>query len=118
MKRVAAFLLLLMLTQAAAAHISSSGFLVLEIEGHRVNGSMELAVRDAELTVGLDANHDGKITWGELRNSEGRLFRYVTQHLVLSAQGPDYFVIHWRDDDQSSRLRVLGRIGEAAASCG
>lgn len=87
MKRVAPFLLLLMLTQAAAAHISSSGFLVLEIEGHRVNGSMELAVRDAELTVGIDINHDGKITWGELRSSEGRLSRYVAQHLVLSAQG-------------------------------
>ena len=87
MKRVAAVLLLLVLVQTAAAHISSSGFLVLHVEGHGVRGSMEFALRDAELAVGIDANHDGKITWGELRGSETKLSRYVAQHLVLSTEG-------------------------------
>ena len=87
MKRVAALLLLLMAAQATPAHISSSGFLVLHVEGHNLSGSIEFALRDAELAVGVDANHDGKITWGELRDSETKLTRYVTQHLILSAQG-------------------------------
>jgi len=86
MRHFAAFLLVLMLSRAAAAHISSSGFLVLRIEGGEVSGSLELALRDAELAVGIDANHDGKITWGELRESQFELSRYVAQHLVLSAQ--------------------------------
>lgn len=86
MKRAIAVPLMLMLlfAQQAAAHISSSGFLVLHVEGHGVGGSIEFALRDAELAVGVDANHDGKITWGELRGSETRLSRYIAQHLVLS----------------------------------
>src|SRR5581483_1034906 len=47
MRHFAAFLLVLMLSRAAAAHISSSGFLVLRIEGGEVSGSLELALRDA-----------------------------------------------------------------------
>ena len=86
MKRAIAIPIMLMLlfAQQAAAHISSSGFLVLHVDGRRVSGSIEFALRDAELAVGIDANHDGKITWGELRGSEIRLSRYVAQHLVLS----------------------------------
>ena len=56
-------------------------------QGQTLSGSLEIALRDAELAVGVDANHDGKITWGELRASEPRLERYVAQHLVLSAPG-------------------------------
>ena len=87
MKRVATILLLLMLARTATAHISSSGFLVLHVEGHGVKGSMELALRDVELSVGVDANHDGKITWGELRHSQSKVAGYVGQHLVLSTGG-------------------------------
>jgi hypothetical protein len=89
MKRLVALLLLLMLTEVAAAHISSSGFLVIKVQGRSLGGSLEIAVRDAELAVGADANHDGKITWGELRAAEPRLARYVAQHLVLHAQESD-----------------------------
>ena len=86
MKRLVALLLLLMLTGVASAHISSSGFLVIKVQGRSLSGSLEIAVRDAELAVGADANHDGKITWGELHAAEPRLARYVAQHLVLRVQ--------------------------------
>jgi hypothetical protein len=89
MKRLVALLLLLMLAEVASAHISSSGFLVIEVQGRNLSGSLEIAVRDAELAVGADANHDGKITWGELRATEPRLARYVAQHLALRARESD-----------------------------
>ena len=89
MKHLAALLLLSLLTGIASAHISSSGFLVIHAQGHILSGSLEIAIRDAELAVGVDANHDGKVTWGELRANEPRLERYVTQHLILSAQGSE-----------------------------
>lgn len=85
MKRIAALLLMLIAVGAAQAHISSSGFLVIHAEGQTLNGSMELAIRDAELAVGVDTNNDGKITWGELRASEPKLAQYVAEHLNLSA---------------------------------
>jgi hypothetical protein len=57
------------------------------VDGTHVTGSIEMAVRDAELAIGVDANHDGRITWGELRASEPQLIRYLEQHVQLSAQG-------------------------------
>ena len=89
MKPLAALLLMLLLTEVASAHISSSGFLVVHVQGAMLSGSLEIALRDAELAVGVDANHDGKITWGELRATEPGLAQYVAQHLTLSAQGSE-----------------------------
>ena len=89
MKRLATLLLMLLLCEVASAHISSSGFLVVHVQGKTLSGSLEVAIRDAELAVGVDANHDGKITWGELHATEPRLALYVAQHLALSAQGSE-----------------------------
>lgn len=80
-------LVLLGLSGVAQAHIASNGFLVAKVQGQNISGSLELAVRDVELAIGVDANHDGKVTWGELRASQPQLLRYVGQHLAFRAQG-------------------------------
>jgi hypothetical protein len=85
--RITAFLGLLLLAAAAQAHIASNGFLVAHVEGRTVNGSYELAVRDVELAIGVDANRDGRVTWGELRAAQPQITRYLAQHLALAAQG-------------------------------
>jgi len=90
MRALAAALLLPLLwlmPTAAQAHIASNGFLVMQVQGQSVSGSIELAVRDVELAVGADANHDGRITWGELRAAEPRLRQYLARNLSLAAQG-------------------------------
>ncbi len=66
---------------AAQAHIASNGFLVAHVAGTEVSGSVEIAVRDAELAVGLDANHDGRVTWGELAAGGPDLARYLRQNV-------------------------------------
>jgi len=71
----------------AQAHIASNGFLSLAVHGSRVSGSIELAIRDGELAVGLDHDGDGKVTWGELKSSEPALRDYVRGHLRLSSEG-------------------------------
>jgi hypothetical protein len=87
MKRLATLLLMLVIAGVACAHISSSGFLVIEARDRSLNGSLEIALRDAEMAVGLDTNRDGKITWGELRAAAPRLAQYAAQHLILSTRG-------------------------------
>jgi hypothetical protein len=74
------------LASTAHAHIASNGFLVANVNGQHVTGSMEIAVRDVELAVGVDANRDGKVTWGELRDAEPQLARYLAQHVSFMAQ--------------------------------
>jgi hypothetical protein len=89
MQRLAAMLCLAsgaaLLSSPAEAHIASSGFVVANVQGQEVTGSVELAVRDVELAIGVDADHDGKVTWGELRAGEPALGAYLQQHLTLSA---------------------------------
>jgi hypothetical protein len=78
---------MLLLAAAAHAHIASSGFLVANVDGRTIAGSYELAVRDVELAIGVDADRDGRVTWGELRTAEPQIERYLEQHLSLAAQG-------------------------------
>jgi hypothetical protein len=86
MRIAAALALLLLLSPVAQAHIASNGFLVVQVHGQELRGSIELAVRDVELAIGVDANHDGKVTWGELRAAAPQLMQYVAQHLSIGAQ--------------------------------
>jgi hypothetical protein len=74
---------------SAQAHIASNGFLALNVEGSKVSGALELAIRDGELAVGLDHDGNGKVTWGELKSSQEALQNYVQEHLRLrGADGP------------------------------
>jgi hypothetical protein len=69
----------------AQAHIASNGFLTLNVEGSHVEGAMELAIRDAELAVGLDSNRDGKVTWGEVRAHQADLQLYLRSRLHIGS---------------------------------
>jgi HupE / UreJ protein len=79
---------LLLTAPLAQAHISSNGFLALQVDRAQVSGALELAIRDGELAVGLDHDGDGKVTWGELRAGQGALQAYVSGHLHLSGAEP------------------------------
>jgi hypothetical protein len=78
-----ALVLLLAMATTAQAHIASNGFLTLNVEGSRLSGAVELAMRDVELAVGLDANRDGRITWGEVRAHQRDLELYMRRTLVI-----------------------------------
>jgi len=66
------------------AHVASNSFLRVQVQGSEVIGAIEIAVRDAELAVGLDVNRDGQVTWGEVRGAQAALNQYLGQHLQLS----------------------------------
>jgi hypothetical protein len=66
-RRIGAAVVTWAFAASAHAHIASSGFLAANVAGSNVTGSIELAVRDVELAVGIDADRDNKITWRELR---------------------------------------------------
>jgi hypothetical protein len=76
-----------LLATSAQAHVASNGFLVLNVHDRELSGSVEMAVRDAELAVGVDANGDGQVTWGELREAAPRLTAYLAAHLNFVADG-------------------------------
>src|SRR6185312_2030878 len=87
MSRTLFAILLLLACSCASAHISSNGFVSLQMEGSQLSGTLELAIRDAELAVGVDSNGDGSVTWGEALAHQPELISYIQDRLTLSANG-------------------------------
>jgi hypothetical protein len=85
--RTLAFALLLAVAAAAHAHKPSDSYLTLHADGRTIEGQWDIALRDLEYAVGLDANGDGAITWGELTAKFGAVDAYALARLALRADG-------------------------------
>lgn len=83
----AAVLLLLVAAAPAAAHKPSDAYLRLGLEPGSIRGSLDVALRDLDLVIGLDGNGDGAITWGELKARHAAFEAYVLSRLALTSQG-------------------------------
>ena len=70
-----ALALLLVSTSTGLAHTTSYGFLTVALREGSASGRLELAVRDLDRIHDLDADRDGKITWGEFRGRETEIER-------------------------------------------
>jgi hypothetical protein len=75
------------LATAAHAHKPSDSYLALQAGVERITGQWDIALRDLEFAVGLDANGDGAITWGELRAKQSDIASYAFARLALRAGG-------------------------------
>ena len=72
MRRVAILLVALLLPWAALAHKASDGYLTVEHRGASLDVRADLALRDLENAIGLDADADGAITWASFGRSMAR----------------------------------------------
>ena len=74
---------------AAYAHKPSDSYLTLTVprSGGVLQGRWDIALRDLDFVLGLDANHDGAITWGELKAARTRIADYAFTRLTLEAIG-------------------------------
>jgi hypothetical protein len=86
-RRLAACLALLLPPAAASAHKPSDAYLEIRVEGAELRVRMDLALRDLELAVGVDADGDGRITWGELRHRRETLAALAAGGLRLATEG-------------------------------
>lgn len=75
------------LPQPAAAHTQSNAYLFLHHTPTGVSGEWHLALRDLEDAVGLDANDDGVITWGELSSRKDAVCAYALSRLHVDGDG-------------------------------
>lgn len=76
-------------TAVAYAHKPSDSYLTLSVpsSGEVLQGQWDIALRDLDYVLALDANHDGAITWGELRSARARIADYAFERLALEAVG-------------------------------
>ena len=82
-------LALALASSAAHAHKPSDSYLSLGVQGARIDGRWDIALRDLEFALGLDADGDGGITWGEVRARHAEIASYALARLALKADGRD-----------------------------
>ncbi|MDR7298038.1 hypothetical protein J2X16_003387 [Pelomonas aquatica] len=58
----------LLLGAAAHAHQASEAYLVYRVEGAAVEQRLDIALLDLDRDLGLDADGDGTLSWGEVRS--------------------------------------------------
>lgn len=67
----------------AHAHKASDSYLTLAVDGSKVTGQWDIALRDLDLVLELDRNADSVIDWGEVRKRHAEIAAYATQNLDL-----------------------------------
>ena len=87
MKRIAVTLVLTLLAAPALAHKASDAYLTIERDGTTLRGQWDIALRDLDNALGLDANGDGDITWGEVRQRHADIAGYALPRLRVSSGG-------------------------------
>jgi hypothetical protein len=78
-------LLLWLLASAAAAHKPSDSYLTLERHGTEIAAQWDIALRDLDAAITLDANGDGEITWGEVRAKNTAIVAYALSRLTVGS---------------------------------
>src|SRR3954469_1496245 len=72
----------------AEAHKPSDSYLQLGADDARtLHGRWDIAVRDLDHALVLDADGDGGVTWGEVRRRESAVVQYALDRLTLSTGG-------------------------------
>lgn len=74
-------------TGAAFAHSSSSSYLQLQTRDGALQGRWDIALRDLDAAIGLDADGNDALSWGEVRQAQTRIDDYALSHLVLRSDG-------------------------------
>jgi hypothetical protein len=72
---------------AAWAHKPSDSYLTISVSDSQVTGQWDIALRDLDFAIGLDADGNGDITWGELRARHPDIAAYAAARLEVRADG-------------------------------
>lgn len=89
--RWATLLVLLTLSGFAQAHKQSDSYLSITLNtgSSQLQGQWDIALRDLDFVIGLDANADDRITWGEVKAQRVAIESYAFGHLRLASMQGD-----------------------------
>ena len=80
-------LLLALFMAESAAHKPSDSYLTLTVAGRQVDGQWDIALRDLDMAIGLDADGNGELTWDEVRARHPDIAAYALSRLALGVPG-------------------------------
>jgi hypothetical protein len=89
-------LMVLGLPSVSDAHKPSDSYLsITQSDSGSLSGRWDIALRDLDFAIGLDADGDGAITWGEVRSKHADIAAYALARLALRG-----------DDDQPCSVQA------------
>ena len=111
---------LLLVTGPVWAHKASDSYLVLEVKGQQVSGQWDIALRDIDFAIGLDADGNGEINWGELRARHSGVAAWALSALTLERGGvcPLQVTQHQVDEHTDGAYAVLKLTGTCPSAKG
>lgn len=74
----------------ASAHKESDAYLSLHTDPTNLNvlrGQWDIALRDLSFVIDVDSNHDGAITWGEVKAQRTAIERYAMDRVAIKGDG-------------------------------
>ncbi len=71
----------------AQAHKPSDSYLAISVSNDKVTGQWDIALRDLDFAIGLDADGNGEITWGEVRAKHAEIAAYALARLAVRSDG-------------------------------
>ena len=83
MIRVLLLAVALLVSGGAQAHQASDAYLQLLAGKHGLALRWDIALRDLDAAIGLDADEDGRLTWGEVRTAWPRIEAYALSRLRI-----------------------------------
>lgn len=89
MRRFVMVLALTAWASVAHAHKPSDSYLALSLQDERVAGQWDIALRDLDFAIGLDADGNGEITWGEVKAKRKDIIAYAMARLAIAADRAD-----------------------------
>jgi hypothetical protein len=110
----------LLLCGPALAHKASDSYLKIDVQGAQVSGQWDIALRDIDFALGLDADGNGEITWGELRARHDAVAAWAFSALTLERGGacPLQVTQHRVDEHTDGTYAVMSFAGTCPASAG
>jgi len=97
-------LAMLLFSAPAWAHKPSDSLLSLTVQHDRIEGRWDIALRDLDDAIGLDADGGGTITWGEVRSKHDEIAGYAFSRLTITsgetsclAQAPRHLIDNHTD---------------------
>jgi hypothetical protein len=88
MTRLLCWLAALLVALPASAHKPSDSYLAIDTTGGAaIAGQWDIALRDLDHAIGLDADGNAEITWGELRARHAEIAAYALARLTLRGDG-------------------------------
>ena len=84
-RALSAFWLLLAICGPALAHKPSDSYLTIEVKAAAIDGRWDIALRDLDFALQLDADGNGELTWGEVRARHADIAAYAAPRLRVTA---------------------------------